>query len=191
MAELQILQQFHPALTVEPWVESNFRALRAVLAAEAAPPVLREEAIERLYQGLLICHLAPATHAALTARLGLRSETQRLMAGLSVLHEQAATLADPALLPSAAVAILDQSTAAALALYLALDLAPPLTPVLRHYVEEWQAVRPSLNGRDLQALGIPRGPIYGEILAAIRAALLDGEIHNREEEIALARQIAG
>jgi tRNA nucleotidyltransferase (CCA-adding enzyme) len=187
---LAVLQQLHPELTINGWVAAQFAALRAQLGQAEPPPVLVAEAIERLYWGLLTLHLPASTHRALTERLGLRSETQRLMAGLAVIHEHHAMLADPTLRPSQAVQILDKSTDAALALYRALDLAPALTPILTRYMEQWQQVRPTLDGRDLHALGIPRGPLYGKILTAIRAALLDGQIVSREDEIRLAQQMA-
>lgn len=188
--ELQVLQQLHPALVVDPWLHQQFAELRARVADAAAVAALRAEPVERFYWGLLTLRLTAEAHQALRERLGLRSETQRLMAGLHVIYAHEATLADPALPPSAVVAILDRSTESAIALYLALDLAPALTARLQAYASEWQHIRPSLDGRDLQALGYQRGPLYGAILGAIRAALLDGQISGRDEEIALAQQIA-
>lgn len=41
-----------------------------------------------------------------------------------------------------------------------------------------------LGGHDLAALGLPRGPLYGQILEALRRARLDGEVSTREEELA-------
>jgi tRNA nucleotidyltransferase (CCA-adding enzyme) len=190
LAELQVLQQFCPTLVVDEWLMTQFAALRTQLAAEEASAPLRSEPIGRLYWGLLVVRQSADAHAALTARLGLRNETQRLMAGLAVLHAHRATLADPALAPSRAVDILDRATDTAIALFRALNLQPALTPVLTRYVEEWQEVRPTLDGRALQTLGIPRGPIYGEILSAIRAAYLDGAIHTPDEEVAMARTLA-
>jgi len=187
---LQVLQQLHPALLVDPWLHQQFAALRARVSNDAGATALSAEPIERYYWGLLTLRLSAADQQALSERLGLRSETQRLMAGLQVIYRQEATLADPALPPSGVVAILDRSPEQALALYLALDLAPAITARLQAYVSKWQHIRPSLDGRDLQALGYPRGPLYGEILGAIRAALLDGQVSSREEEIALAQQIA-
>ncbi len=189
LATLGVLQQLHPALTIDGWTAQQFLALRALLQQPTPPLLLSTEAIERLYWGLLVLHLPATIHQTLTDRLGLRNETQRLMAGLAVINDHRTMLADPALRPSKAVQILDRSTDVALALYRALNLAPALTPILTRYVEEWQQVRPTLDGRDLQALGIPRGPLYGKILKAIRAALLDGEIATHEDEITLAQQM--
>ncbi len=61
---------------------------------------------------------------------------------------------------------------------------------LNRYEESWKRVQPALNGHDLQAMGIPRGPRYGEILSRLRAARLDGEIHTREEEVAMVERMS-
>ena len=188
--ELGVLQQIDEALLVDEWVQTQFTRLRARLASQSAAPALQAEPLESLYWGLLVVRLPAVVHQRLIDRLGLRSETQRLMAGLNVIRENEATLAAPNLPPSTIVTILDRSTASALALYSALDLAPAITEHLQAYIERWQHVRPTLDGRDLQAMGIKPGPLYGQILGAIRAALLDGQLHSREDELALARQMA-
>lgn len=46
-----------------------------------------------------------------------------------------------------------------------------------------------LTGDDLLALGAPRGPKLGQVLAAVRAAQLDGEVADREAALALARTL--
>lgn len=55
---------------------------------------------------------------------------------------------------------------------------------------EWLRIRktrPILRGDDLVALGVPRGPALGEVLARLRAAKLDGEVTTRTEEEAWVR----
>lgn len=188
--DLQVLQQIHEQLLVDEWLHTQFAQLRAKLAQQPDTTPLRAEPLPSLYWGLLVVRLPATVHVALQERLGLNSETQRLMAGLQLLRENEATLADPALPPSVIVTILDRSTAAALALYSTLDLAPPITERVQTYVTHWQQIRPSLDGRDLQRLGFKRGPLYGQILSTLRAALLDGVISSRADEIALAHQVA-
>ena len=51
------------------------------------------------------------------------------------------------------------------------------------------ADRPYLSGDDLIALGIPPGPAIGEILTRLRAARLDGETANPEDERRLAQKL--
>jgi poly(A) polymerase len=50
---------------------------------------------------------------------------------------------------------------------------------------------PLLTGDDLIAHGIPPGPVYRTLLDRVRQAQLDGEIHTREEAIALVDRFLG
>lgn len=190
LSTLGVLQQIHPALVVDTWQQEQFVSLRTTYAQAASDSPLRQELLERLYWGVLVLHLPPEAHQALIERLGLRSETQELMTGLRVLQEQQAFLCAQPLRPSQLVTLLEQSTPAAIALWIALDVEPSLTPLLVRYLVEWRHVRALLDGHALRALGLPSGPLYRKILAALRAARLDGQLSSRAEEETLARQIA-
>jgi hypothetical protein len=57
----------------------------------------------------------------------------------------------------------------------------------------WAAGRdlvPDVAGADLVAAGVAPGPAIGRALAAVRAALLDGEVVSRQEQLALALRVA-
>jgi hypothetical protein len=56
-------------------------------------------------------------------------------------------------------------------------------------LNELRAVKTALDGTRLQALGVPRGPQIGRILAEVQAALLDGTIATPEQEEEYAQQI--
>ncbi len=66
------------------------------------------------------------------------------------------------------------------------------TAPLRRRIARWAAEdrdRPlPVNGRDLTALSLA-GPAVGKVLSRIRSAYLDGEVANREEALALAREL--
>ncbi len=63
--------------------------------------------------------------------------------------------------------------------------------LLKEYLTVYRFVAPSVDGNDLKALGIPPSGVYGEILKEIKRAKLDHEISSKEEELALAKRIAG
>ena len=67
--------------------------------------------------------------------------------------------------------------------------APPTVRrrILRHAVED-RPRRPPLTGEDLLELGLA-GPAVGRALARIRSAFLDGAVKNREDALALAREL--
>jgi tRNA nucleotidyltransferase (CCA-adding enzyme) len=67
---------------------------------------------------------------------------------------------------------------------------------ISHYFHRHRHISTDLRGRDLKKLGIPPGAIYREILDDLLDARLNGEIMNRQEELAwvrsrYARHLAG
>ncbi len=187
--ELGVLPQIHPALLFDRWHQTQFAKLRAAFTA-APPPDLATESLALLYWGVLTLQLSATEHAELTQRLGLSDETQRLMHGLQILRAEQAALCEPAIAISQLVTALDRATPTAIALWQLLEIEPSLTPRLDAYLATWRHVRPLLDGNALKAMGLPRGPLYSKILAALRAARLDGLVDSRADEEVLARQIA-
>ncbi len=68
--------------------------------------------------------------------------------------------------------------------------------VARMLAEFWDrpvraaAPKPLISGHDLiRELGLEPGPRVGELLEAVREAQADGQVHTREEALALARQL--
>ena len=74
----------------------------------------------------------------------------------------------------------------------ALEKLPPLSiymvyhvsreNALLDYLSTWRYIRPRTTGEDLISHGLPPGPRFGEILSQLRAAWLDGEVKNAQEE---------
>ena len=60
---------------------------------------------------------------------------------------------------------------------------------ISHYMTQLRGVKPLLNGRDLQELGVIHGPQVGDLLAQLRDARLDGVIESRNDEITFVRQV--
>jgi tRNA nucleotidyltransferase (CCA-adding enzyme) len=89
--------------------------------------------------------------------------------------------------PSAIYALLRDEPAEALALALAMGVAPE--PIL-----EWSSrlsrVRLDITGDDLVAAGVEPGPTLGRALSETLRAKLDGEVDGREEELRYALQVA-
>lgn len=186
--ELGILTSIHPALRLDVALTEKFIALRAARRQAGDDDPLRTAPLDLLYWGILVAKLPQATHDELTNRLGLRSETQQTMRGLAHAHQNFDELNQEGLAPSRAVAILKPIDATARAL-LPIIYAnyPRLLNYLTHYEESWQHIHPELDGHDLAALGVPRGPIYAELLQTLRTARLDGVLLNREDEVAYIR----
>jgi tRNA nucleotidyltransferase (CCA-adding enzyme) len=212
--ELGVLAQLHPDLGLTPWVADGFRSLRAAMAdldqttafAPDSLGAIRAIPMERYYWGVLVYPIpqTPLVHAnqpalqdgeadpdqALAERLGLRRETAGLVADLRKLQAQRDLLHRPDLLPSQVVAALGRIGPAARFLFRMLEPEPRVRHYLDSFEQTWRHVDPELDGQDLQRLGIRRGPIFRTILTALRDARLDGRIHSRAQEEALAVEMA-
>jgi tRNA nucleotidyltransferase (CCA-adding enzyme) len=188
LQELGILARLHPALRFDAKLAQAFAALRDAIVQAPSDSPLRTEPIDRLYWGILVSQLPASAHIELTARLGLRSETQQLMRGLAHLHRHLSELEKRGLAPSRIVAILDPVDAVSLAL-LPIIYAdrPQALAYAERYLTTWRFIHPELDGHDLANLGVPRGPLYSDLLRTLRAARLDGVLLTRDDEAAYVR----
>jgi tRNA nucleotidyltransferase (CCA-adding enzyme) len=66
---------------------------------------------------------------------------------------------------------------------------PSMRSAVVRYLTEWRHVRPALDGHAVGELGCPPGPAVGRVLAALRAARLDGKVVDPAQEEALARRL--
>jgi tRNA nucleotidyltransferase (CCA-adding enzyme) len=55
------------------------------------------------------------------------------------------------------------------------------------YITQLQHVRPLITGRDLERLGVPKGPLYRKLLDAVLTARLNNLVESREDELAFVR----
>lgn len=121
------------------------------------------------------------------------SMAARLAERLSLTEAQRSLLATPLLPPldpdgppSRLAAHLDGVTDAQLLLLMCHSprLAEPVVTYRRYH----QALRPTLRGDDLRAMGLEPGPAMGRVLAELRAARIDGHVadDDAERELALA-----
>ena len=61
-------------------------------------------------------------------------------------------------------------------------------PRLKLYLNKLSYVKPLLDGDDLKKIGIPAGPLMGELLKALQQARLNGEVKTREDEDKLVQK---
>jgi tRNA nucleotidyltransferase (CCA-adding enzyme) len=188
LQELGILAMLNPALHFDDKIARSFADLRAARARAHNRDILRTEPSDRLYWGIMVAKLPPSAHVELTERLGLRGETQQLMRGLAHLYRHKNELAAAGLPPSRVVAILDPIDLVSLALLpIIYAQYPQIVAYAQRYQLMWRHVHPELDGHDLASLGVPRGPLYSELLRNLRAARLDGVLLTRDDEIAYVR----
>jgi tRNA nucleotidyltransferase (CCA-adding enzyme) len=160
---------------------ARLNAVAATLRWATAQQVARPLVVGALALG---ADQPPAVAHAMTARLGLAGqpldELRRALAGTPALARRSAA----ARLSAAARALREASGAELAALHLAGGAA-------RARAEWWVArgrhVTAALDGADVIALGVPRGPAVAAALASLRDARLDGAIVDRAAEMDYVR----
>jgi tRNA nucleotidyltransferase (CCA-adding enzyme) len=176
--DLGILAAIHPLLAPEP---SVFPAWRQAIAAEHLAPV----------EELEICLVSrcrdPGDVRVLSERLHLTGRLERVLADLVRLQEMSDKLEQPDLAVSEAVEALDGFLPAAIWAF-ALEAGGAAGERCLRYLRHWRRVRPALNGHDLEAMGVPRGPALGALLRDLRVARLTGEARSRADELELVRR---
>jgi tRNA nucleotidyltransferase (CCA-adding enzyme) len=176
---LGVLAAVHPALRFDRRLAAAFRSARRRVSSLGP----------ELYLSLLGTPLSPEEASSVAHRLALSARERRAVEGAAALGRVVSELAQPRLRPSEAVAQLEAYPEASV---WAWALAAPIPTVrrrLRRYLECWRYVKPDLDGRALQRLGLPRGPLMGEAMRMLRTARLDGRVRTRQQEIAAVNRL--
>ncbi|MGC9360054.1 MAG: CBS domain-containing protein [Anaerolineae bacterium] len=198
--QIGVLQQIHPALRTTRHTAQLFERMRARHDAieetkDVSPPAYGSD--EPTPPSLGLCYLALLTSqmnatelAELVQRLLIPDRDAKLLHEVMALRESLDQLNSDAMLPSAIRRLLGPYSREARVVLSVLSQEPRVIRRLRMYDEEIAHVSPSVDGHYLRELGLPPGPVYAEILAHVRDALLDGRIETLKEEQALARRLA-
>jgi len=177
--ELGVLAAIHKALRFDDELAVAFR--RARRAGQAPPP--------ELYLGLLGTRLSPADAEAVAVRLALSKRQRQALEGAAGLGQLLPSLSRPGLRPSQVVERLEPYPLSAVQAWALLASRRAVRQKLRLYLSEWCYVKPSLDGRALDRLGVARGPGTGDVLRLLKTARLDGEVTSREEEVERVRTV--
>lgn len=194
LMELGVLARLHPLLRCNGWFVAKAAELRAALASTSDPGKQSSmalapgaDAAPRLYLALLMYELPADAVAEFLSRFKIRKEYSDLILAVHDLADRAAVLDTHNLSSSAIVTALDETSEEARFLLRVATDDWLVRQRLDLYQRRLQHVHPTLNGDDLQRMGIAPGPVYRRILERLRDALLDGEIATHAEEEALAR----
>ncbi len=107
--------------------------------------------------------------------------------GNALLAKTVALLDDPDLRPSEIAEILHQIPLASINAHIAAGPPLPRRDRLVEYGEKLRFVVPEINGDDLIAIGIPEGPVIGQLIDVVKRAKLDGKVGSKQQELDLAR----
>ncbi|MGB2895394.1 MAG: CBS domain-containing protein [Anaerolineales bacterium] len=188
LQELGLLEAIHPALVWDQWLDERFEAIKEFESPESWR--LKESPEQEfLYYTMWLFRLTPQEVDGVGRRLRFPAAVLRDVLQAVEQNRFLRSLAEsPA--PSKVVARLDDVQERALiASCLALNDLPAICQILEKYLGEWRFIQPKADGEVLRAMGLPQGPIYGEILWKLRAAWLDGEFRDGVQESALLETI--
>jgi tRNA nucleotidyltransferase (CCA-adding enzyme) len=168
--ELDLLAPIHPAL-------SNFN--RSNLATLKSADTALQNRQSRWI--LWLMHLTGQEIESLNKRLHFTADLLKIVRSASLLNTNRTAVVG--LKPSQCVELLEGYSLRAIETVYHVIPDEEIKNVFSKYLSEWRHVKPKTTGHDLRKHGFPPGPKYTEILRRLRAAWLDGEIKNKEEEL--------
>jgi len=186
LGELGVLAQLHPALGCDRWLTGRFRTVRSEL--DLAVWGLQPADRRMVYLALLLYRLEPQPLKEVLERLKIpRAEAD----DLEMMPELRRILRSIVFVRKAS------------AIYHAFRPYPPRILAvgwlaserggararLWRYQTIYRRVEPLLGGDELKALGLKPGPLFGQLLGALRDARLNGQVRTREDEEALLRRL--
>lgn len=183
--ELGILGLIYPRLSPDRLLWQRLKRVRETVTGARQREWSRYPEEELLYLSAMLLEMAPQDRLAIIRRLGLsRRRAAAVLQGCETVPPLLRELeeAGSEIRPSVLVDRLDPLSPEALSLLYALATGAAVRDNLRLYLESLQFVRPRLRGGSLKELELKPGPLFGEIMAALRRAVLDGELRGEEEE---------
>ena len=175
--KLGVLVAAHPALRVGP---PELRAAGRI--GESSP---RDEVLFCL----LLSGASSQKAKGAIERLALTGRQAEAVRGLLALERNEKKLARAPLRHSEAARLLEPYPVAAIEAFALLTPERLAARRARRYLDEWRSMHSHLDGRDVEALGVARGPRIGKALALLRDARLDGRTKTREDEMDLVRRM--
>jgi tRNA nucleotidyltransferase (CCA-adding enzyme) len=189
--ELGVLSAIHPALACDEATIARCARLRELRSSDLSRGTTEVVTTKPLaYLGALTGALPSESALSITSRLALSNTQTEFITQLNQLYHTQAELAADALTPSQITRLLRPFNGDVIRVGTALISNSIIVERLTRYHAAWQPIKPLTDGAHLRALGIPPGPVYREILEALRDARLDGRINTREDEEAMALRIA-
>ncbi len=194
MRDLGLLQEVHPLLHFPPTKEALLAEIEKIITWYTL--LFREEApdIWIVYFLGLVSGFDAQQVQALTSRLQFPPKRVELVAStrrqLRLVAMQLAQWAKNEGSPADLVDILSPLSLEGLLYAMAKQRKQDQKKAISHYLTHLQDVRIAVTGGDIKGLGMEPGPRYATILRAVKRAVLNGDVHTRDEQLGLARRMA-
>jgi tRNA nucleotidyltransferase (CCA-adding enzyme) len=142
-----------------------------------------------VYLAALVYPLSPIDAEGVINRLNMPGSWARVVRDTIELRRREPELAAPSLSASQIYRLVEGLTEAAVMAVSRVTESPVAARCLTQYLNELRSVSPQLNGRDLIAMGVPPGPLLGQLLRRLLEARLDRQVSTEAEERQLVRKI--
>ncbi len=196
LAELRVLSQIHPTLTWDAWTEEEINSFPAAWASWRASRPKSHPVTGKRHPGSVMPYLALISLRAtaeeiepMAQRLKLSKDDTRFLLQANQLGSTLHALAKPELSPSDIYHLLWPYPDEVIFICWLVSEDDLTRQRLGLYHKELACVEPLIDGEELKKMGFPPGPLYREILDALRDARLDGKIKTLNEEKALVDQM--
>jgi tRNA nucleotidyltransferase (CCA-adding enzyme) len=191
LADLDLLQPIHPALTFDSSMQERVANLHTYRGLQHLSPwnITKGEQMHDSDLGWLLwlMSLSQEQVSALNDRLHFTADLLASLFAASMMYAEQSSFVG--LKPSKCVERLESYPVNAVEAvgYVAKD--PRVKELFDEYISKWRYFKPRTTGDDLKALGIEPGPRYAVILRQLRDVWLDGEVKTEEEEKSLLRDL--
>lgn len=191
LADLDLLQPIHPALTFDTSMQERVANLHTYRGLQHLSPwnITRGGQMHDSDLGWLLWLMSFSQEqvSALNDRLHFTADLLASLSAASMMYADQSSFVG--LKPSQCVERLESYPLNAVEAvgYAAKD--PRVKELFDEYISRWRYIKPHTAGDDLKALGIEPGPRYAVILRRLRDAWLDGDVKTEEEEHAFLRRL--
>ncbi|MGQ9785081.1 MAG: CBS domain-containing protein [Anaerolineae bacterium] len=177
---LGVLRQIHPELRMDEWAVQRMRALRQ---ARAGTPWERIQPAEVHYLGILTFRMGQAALEQLINRLHIPGQLASMLRQVELLHRTRLPLLEQPQRPSRLYELLAPfDTHSVLIGWLGSE-DETVRAQLAQFQSELRSVQPIIDGHYLRnVFKLRPGPIYRQIIDALRGARLDREVVTLEDE---------
>ena len=175
--DLGVLSSVYPTLSLDDTTLANLQDTHIVPATENL----------LLFVSVLAYSVPTGDLPGLISRLNMDTGWTRVVNDTGSVRDSFQQLKEPNLRPSQLHSLLRQMDTAAIEGCRLATGEPVIAQHLERFLSELRHIKTDLNGDDLIALGVIRGPMVGKLLDEILAARLDGLMTTREEEETFVR----
>lgn len=186
LQELNALEQIDPALICDDWLHQKFDIIHDTLTRSFQ--ALDNSQVHLVKWNVWLYRLENLELHRITEKLLMPSQYLDTFLSTNDLKNNLTTL-EKTEQPSKIVTLLEQYPAGSLITSWVATENQDIRYRIERYWERWRHIQPKLTGTELQTMGIKPGPIYREILWALRAAYLDGNIETLEDEKTLVYRL--